>query len=181
VNDDLLDLYDRASGWTLLKVEGAADHLDARTLCDGWDVRTLLNHILQTQQYFVGAARNEDVAPPSAEPPELVSDDPVKDFREARSEVLSTFGVDGVVEKTGPALGIAFSDALLRGWDLAAATGQDTRMPDGLPQAAYDMIHGRFTEEQRKGVFKPEIPVDDDASPQDRLLAYTGRDPNAAP
>jgi hypothetical protein len=40
------------------------------------------------------------------------------------------------------------------------------------------MIHGRFTEEQRKGVFKPEIEVADDVSPQDKLLAYTGRNPS---
>jgi hypothetical protein len=39
------------------------------------------------------------------------------------------------------------------------------------------MIHGKFTDDQRKGVFDPEIEVGDDASPQDRLLAYTGRDP----
>ena len=32
-------------------------------------------------------------------------------------------------------------------------------MPDGLPDAAYSLIDGRFTEEQRKGIFKPEIPV----------------------
>ena len=39
------------------------------------------------------------------------------------------------------------------------------------------MIHGRFTDEQRKGVFKPEVAVAADASAQDKLLAYTGRDP----
>ena len=31
-------------------------------------------------------------------------------------------------------------------------------MPDGLAEAAYEMIHGRFTDEQRKGVFAPEVP-----------------------
>jgi hypothetical protein len=51
-------------------------------------------------------------------------------------------------------------------------------MPDGLPEAAHGMIHGRFTDEQRKGVFKPEIVVGTDASPQEKLLAYTGRDPS---
>ena len=51
-------------------------------------------------------------------------------------------------------------------------------MPDGLPDAAYEMIHGRFTEEQRKGVFKPEVEAGSSASAQDRLLAYTGRDPS---
>jgi hypothetical protein len=35
---------------------------------------------------------------------------------------------------------------------------------DGLA-AAHRSIHGRFTDEQRKGVFGPEIPVGDDATP----------------
>ncbi len=82
------------------------------------------------------------------------------------------------MEKTGPALAIAFSDQLLHGWDLALSTGQEATMPDGLPDAAYSLIHGRFTDEQRKGIFKPEIPVGPDASAQERLLAYTGRDPS---
>lgn len=51
-------------------------------------------------------------------------------------------------------LGVAFSNQLLHSWDLAKATGQDATMPDGLPDAAYDTIHGRFTDEQRVGVFK---------------------------
>src|SRR6202035_2128615 len=50
---DLLDLYGRASDWTSTKVVGAASQLDDPTTCDGWDVRTLLNHMLQTQRYFV--------------------------------------------------------------------------------------------------------------------------------
>ena len=91
---------------------------------------------------------------------------------------MDAYAQDGVVERTGPALGIAFSDQLLHGWDLARAAEQDTTMPEGLAQAAYDCIHGRFTDEQRKGVFGREIPVGDDATPQQRLLAYTGRDPN---
>ena len=98
-------------------------------------------------------------SPPSRQPPQLLSDDPVADFERAQSETLSTFSDEGVIEKTGPALGIAFSDALLHGWDLAKATGQDATMPEGLPDAAYSMIHGRFTDEQRKGVFKPEVTV----------------------
>ena len=175
---DLLDLYDRASAWTSLKVSGATEQLDTTTPCDEWDVRTLMNHMLDTQKYFVGAARGEDASPPSPTPPELLGDDPVADFERARAETLTVYGKAGVIEKTGPSLGIAFSDQLLHGWDLAKATNQDATMPDGLPEAAYEMIHGRFTEDQRKGVFKPEIKVGPDASAQDKLLAYTGRDPS---
>jgi uncharacterized protein (TIGR03086 family) len=140
-------------------------------------VRALLNHMLDTQQYFVRSARGEDASLPSQEPPEMIGDDPVSAYERAREETIHVFSQEGVIEKTGPSLGITFSDTLLHGWDLAQATGQDTKMPDGLAQAAYDTIHGRFTEEQRKGVFAPEIPVGADASPQEKLLAYTGREP----
>jgi uncharacterized protein (TIGR03086 family) len=175
---DLLDLYERASQWTAAKVPGAVAKLDAPTPCDDWDVRALLNHMLDTQHYFVGAARGEEVSPPSPSPPELLGDDPVAAFDRARAETLSTFGEPGVIEKTGPSLGIAFSDQLLHGWDLAKATGQDATMPELLPEAAYEMIHGRFTDDQRKGIFKSEVAVAADASAQDKLLAYTGRDPS---
>jgi len=175
---DYLDLYERASGWAVDKVRGASDQLDASTPCDEWDVRTLLNHMLETQQYFLGSARGEEVRPPAPEPPQLLSDDPVADFEHCRSEMVGLFGDPRVQEKTGPALGIAFSDQLLHGWDLARATKQDATMPAGLAQAAFDTIHGRFTDEQRKGVFKPEVAVGADASAQEKLLAYTGRDPD---
>ena len=50
-------------------------------------------------------------------------------------------------------------------------------MPADLAEAAYETVHGLFTEEQRKGGFKPAVVVADDASAQDRLLGYTGRQP----
>ena len=176
---DLLDLYERASEWTATKVPGAVKKMDAPTICDQWNVRTLMNHMLDTQQYFAGSASGEDVSPPSPNPPDLIGDDPIKDFDRARAKTVSTFAKPGVIEKTGPSLGIAFADQLLHGWDLAKATAQDATMPEGLPEAAYEMIHGRFTDEQRKGVFKPEVAVGSDASAQDKLLAYTGRDPSS--
>jgi uncharacterized protein (TIGR03086 family) len=177
---DLLELYKRASEWTLSKVGAATPQLDAPTPCDGWDVRTLMNHMLDTQRYFVTSARGGDASLPSSPPPQdLVGDDPVADFERARAETIDTFSEPGVIDRTGPSLGIAFSDQLLHGWDLATATNQDATMPSGLPEAAYQMIHGKFTEEQRKGVFKPEVPVAPDVSAEDKLLAYTGRDPSS--
>jgi uncharacterized protein (TIGR03086 family) len=173
---DLLDLYGHASEWTGTKVRGAVSDLDAPTTCDGWTVRTLMNHMLATQRYFVGSAQGDDVTL-SPEPPDLLGQDPPADFDRARAETLRTFGAPGVIERTGPALGIAFSDQLLHGWDLAVSTGQDATMPEGLPEAAYAMIHGRFTDDQRKGVFKPEVAVSPDASPQAKLLGYVGRNP----
>lgn len=176
MGSDLLGWYDAASGWTAGMVAKIPD-LDAPTPCDEWSVRDLLNHMLDTQQYFLGAARGEDASPPGPNPPDVLGADPSADFERMRCDVIEAFGRDGVIEKTGPALGIAFADQLLHGWDLSRATHQDPTMPDGLAEAAYQMIHGAFTDEQREGVFKPEIPIGGDASAQQRLLAYTGRDP----
>jgi uncharacterized protein (TIGR03086 family) len=177
MTQDLLKLYDQASAWTTEKVAGAKDKLDGRSTCDEWNLRTLLDHMLETQRYFASSARGEDASPPSGTPPATLSSDPASDFESARQDVLSTFGEDGVIERTGPSLGIAFSDMLIHGWDVAQSSGQDARMPEGLAEAAYEMVHGKFTDAQRKGTFKPEVSIGADASPQDRLLAYTGRDP----
>ena len=174
---ELLDHYRRASEWAIEKV-GNVSTLDAQSDCEDWSLRDLLNHMLATQDYFLGAARGESASPPGPNPPDLVSEDPKADLERRSADVVDTFGQDGVIEKTGPAIGIAFADMLLHGWDVARSTGQDASMPDGLAQAAYDTIHGRFTDEQRKGVFKPAIPTGDDATPQERLLAYTGRQPS---
>jgi len=176
---DLIKLYDQASEWTIGKIKTAAEQLDDTTTtpCDEWTLRQLLDHMLETQRYFVASAQGQEATLTPGTPPPLLSKDPVADFQQARAEVLRAFGDPGVREKTGPALGIAFSDLLLHGWDVARATGQESTMPPGLPDAAYQMIHGRFTDEQRKGVFKPEVQVAADATTQDRLLAYTGRDP----
>jgi len=173
---DLLTCYREVSAWTAGKV-GGVDDLDAPTPCDEWSVRDLLNHMLDTQRYFLSAARGEQASPPGPNPPDVLSANPRADFEQVQAQVAEAFSHDGVIEKTGPALGIAFADQLLHGWDVARATNQDDTMPEGLAQAAYDTIHGRFTDEQRKGVFKPEVPVADDATPQQRLLAYTGRNP----
>jgi uncharacterized protein (TIGR03086 family) len=172
---DQLELFGRASEWTLGKVAGAAAHLDDETPCDEWVVQDLMSHMLETQRYFVATAQGREASPPSPVPTTPLGDDPVAEFENARAETLRAFGQAGVIEKTGTSLGIAFSDQLLHGWDLARATGQDDTMPAGLPEAAFEMIHGRFTEEQRKGIFKPERKAAADASAQDKLLAYTGR------
>jgi len=174
---DLIALYRTTSEWTGQKLEGVSD-LAAATPCEEWTARDVVNHILQTQRYFVGAAKGEDASPPTATPPDLVSDDPAADLRSIQAEVVEAFSQDGVIERTGPLFGIAFVDQLVHGWDLARASGQDAAMPDGLAQAAYDLIHGKFSDDQRGDRFKPPVPVGDDATPQQRLLAYTGRNPD---
>ena len=175
---DLLDLFERGTDWTASKIEPATAKLDAPTGCDGWAVGTLIDHMIDTQHYFAATARGEEASLPNPSPPSLIGDDPVGAYATATTETLRAFGEPGVLEKTGPSLGIAFVDQLVHGWDVATATGQDATMPDDLAAAAFSMIDGRLTDEQRKGGgFKPAVAVPDSASAQDKLVGYTGRQP----
>ena len=138
----------------------------------------LLDHMLDTQRYFAGAARGEKGSPPSPDSAVPVLGRPDGRLREVPGGRSSP-----------PSARTASSRRPARRWASRSATSCCTagtwrarrtrtrRCPRGSPEAAYECIHGRFTDEQRKGVFKPEIPVGDDATPQQRLLAYTGREP----
>jgi uncharacterized protein (TIGR03086 family) len=175
---DLLDLFDRGSAWTASKMPAAATQLSAPTGCEGWDVRTLIDHMISTQRYFAGSARGEETPLPGPTPPAAIGDDPVGVYATTRAEMISAFSEPGVIEKTGASLGIAFSDQLIHGWDLATATGQDVTMPEDLASAAFSMIDGRLTDEFRNQAgFKPAIDVPASAPAQAKLLAYTGRQP----
>lgn len=173
---DLLDLFERGSTWTAAKVPAAADKLDNPTPCDDWTVRQVLDHMLDTQRYFTEAARGkESPDPPASDPPAVIDDDPVADYERARQATLAAFREPGAIDRTGPSLGIAFADQLIHGWDLATGTGQDATMPPELAAAAFSMVDGQLTAERRGNAFKPEVSVEADASPQERLLAYVGR------
>lgn len=174
---DLLDLYSRGSDWTASKIPAAADQLDGKTPCDDWTVRNLLDHLIDTQEYFAATARGEDATLPDPSPPPRIGNDPVGAFDEIRKEALRAHQQPGVLKKTGPGLGIAFTDLLVHGWDLAHATGQDATIPDDLAAAAFQMVDGRMPPDKRGDAFKPEVEVVGDAPAQDKLLAYTGRTP----
>lgn len=181
---DILDLFERGTAWTQTKVAGAADKLDAPTNCDGWDVRRMIDHLLAGQQMFAASATGGTFAPPDDPPPALTGDDPAAQYEDARKATAHAFAQDGVLASTiahmpaPQALGIAFCDNLIHGWDLARSTGQDATMPEDLATAAFAMLDGNIPDERRNsGLFKSSVPVADDASMQDKLVAYTGRDP----
>ena len=186
---DMIDLFERSTAWTTSKIAGAQDQLDATTPCDEWSVRRLIDHLLWGQQMFASGATGGTISPPSGPPPELVGDDPAGQYAEASKATVHAYSQPGVLEGTVkgsqgdvPAmqiLGIAFTDALVHGWDLAKATGQDETMPPGLAAAALGMVNGRIPDEVRgpDKNFKAAVAVPESASDQDKLLAYLGRNP----
>ena len=166
-------------------VEAASGREDARTPCEAWTVREVVQHAVDTERDFF-ARHDLDLGPA----PDLA--DPAAGWRahsEAMTRVLSGEGVpereyDGFFGRTTIADTMADFygwDLVIHGWDIARATGQEWSIPDEEAARLQATADGWGDALHSEGICGPEVPVPDDASPQDRLLARLGRDPRWTP
>jgi uncharacterized protein (TIGR03086 family) len=183
---DMTDIGDRyrhlASGFTA-RVDGAAPgSWDSPSPCSGWTARDVLQHVVDSQ--FLMPAHVGIEAGPTVS----VTDDPKSAWAEARDVVqglvddptTESLEYDGWGGRTtvGSTVDMFLGfDLIVHAWDLARATGQDATIPAddlGTLRAwvdnAGDMI-------RTEGVCGPPVEVPDDASEQDKLIAYLGRTP----
>ena len=68
-----------------------------------------------------------------------------------------------------------FMDNLVHGWDLAQATGQETKLPKDLVEACYEAFAPRFAQMAGSKSFGAQVEVAASASTQVKLLAGFGR------
>jgi uncharacterized protein (TIGR03086 family) len=73
--------------------------------------------------------------------------------------------------------GMVAAELVVHGWDLARATDQTPTWDDELLEFVRAEVAGTAQQGRDIGVYGPEVIVPDDASPLDRLLGLTGRDP----
>lgn len=115
---------------------------------------------------------------------DVLGDDPVTTWTEAADAARDAFAVPGATELTvhlsfGDVSGQYYLDQLttdlvIHSWDLAEAVGRHTRLPAELVDFALGEFAG-YGNLSGSGLFDPPLPVPDDAGPQTRLLALTGR------
>src|SRR5215469_6820220 len=71
--------------------------------------------------------------------------------------------------------GHRFIDIFIHGWDLAAATGQDTALDAGLMQSCRQVLEPQLALFRAAGAFAGPLPVAPGATAQTRFLAMLGR------
>ena len=81
------------------------------------------------------------------------------------------------------ALNLALIEAVVHGWDPAAATGQDTRIDDRVAGPMLVAAHARMTDDLRQpdgamAAFAKPMLVDAKCPLGDRLVAYLDRSPH---
>jgi uncharacterized protein (TIGR03086 family) len=184
---EILDRYRRnADTFTDLVRRVPDDAWSRPTPCEGWDARTLVNHIVETSGMFLGFIGIE------AKQTVHVDDDPAAALAEARSQVedalanpelatkeyTSPFGTSVFEQSADQFLS---ADLTIHGWDLATGVG----LPLELEQDEVAKLHaGLAAAEERfgpafrsSGTFGPAIEPPPDADATERLLAFLGRDP----
>ncbi|MEH0557204.1 TIGR03086 family metal-binding protein [Streptomyces sp. B21-101] len=157
------------------------------TPCAEYDVKTLVNHVFQVVVQFQRLAAKEESE--FGEAPDRVGVGP--DWRErlvAETDLLvAAWSAPGAEEGTTGAMdmparlvgSMALLDLTVHVWDLARATGQD--FPEADEAVVAELAGAVAVLEptaRRMGVFGEAVAAAEDASPFERLLARTGRDPH---
>jgi uncharacterized protein (TIGR03086 family) len=184
---DVARLHQRALGATGAIVAGIArDQWNAATPCEGWDVRTLLNHLVAGNLWAaeLGAgATIEEVGDRLGG--DLLNDDALGAYEASAKVAAATFEAPGALDAPcavsyGPVPGFIycghrFVDVLIHGWDLAVATAQDSTLDPELVAAAYELLQDQADMVRASGMFGADLSVPANAGAQTRLLAFIGR------
>jgi len=156
------------------------------TPCDGWDVRTLLQHIVSGNLWvtpLVSGQSIDDVG--DRLEGDLLGADFVSAYHRSAAEAAAAFRRKGAMEAPcavsyGPVPGEVYCghrliEALVHGWDLAVATGSQTALPGDLVEACLAVVEPQLDMLEGSGAFGGDHTVPAGASPQVRLLALLGR------
>ena len=148
------------------------DQWNLPTPCTEWDVRALVDHLVNGNTVYARALGAE-IAPTSEYDPSAAA--VLHAFRQpdAMSRVVQVpFGrVPGAV-----ALHLRLTELLVHGWDVARATGQQTDFPEALAEQELEFSRGALGSiPPDRSPFAPSRPAADTAPALDRLVACLGR------
>lgn len=165
-----------ADKWTEVCARIGDADWDKQTPCSEWTVRELVDHTLQWQA--TGGAMLGAATTPG---------DDWETIRAAYAAHLSDpSNLEGTVDEFAgiprqELAGFLIGDLLIHSWDLARSIGADETLPPvaveatmaGLHHVPAELLRGRNPLGQ--AMMGPAVDISDDASIQDRMLAYTGR------
>lgn len=161
----------------------AADGWESATPCPDWTVRQLVDHVVLGQWINVAVLTDGERPDPDGD---HLGDSPFSAYRDASDSLLATLRRPGVLAGTytvpagtvpGPVVvQLRLAEQLVHGWDLARATGQESRMAGQTAERSLSAAR-RMLADVRPGspAFRAPQPVSDQAPALDQLAALLGR------
>ena len=184
---DLPDLHARALDATRRTVAGInADQWGHDSVCQGWDVRELVTHIVSGNLWVPELVGGKSIAEVGDRlDGDVLGDDATAAYDVSASVAAAAFREPGAMERPvgvsyGPVpgelyCGHRFLDVLVHGWDVATSTGQDATLPPDLVDGCWEVVTPQQELLAGSGMFGTTVAVPEDADPQTRLLAALGR------
>lgn len=162
------------------------DQYGQATPCEDFDVRALANHLVAGNPYYVILAMGGGPDFSLFARDRIGDEQPGDVYARGAKEVLAAWQGAGALGRRMPlpggGLGPRIADlhlleAVLHGWDVATATGQDRAGDPDVVQAAMQTWYGNHPDEIRAdtGMFGSSKPAPEGAPGMDRLAAYFGR------
>lgn len=157
--------------------------LNAPMPCKNFTVAGVLAHMTGLASAFAPMFRGEE---PTVGDPEPDDTTDIARFDAAMAELLDAVQSPGALDRTiqtpgGEMPGAVFSrlvafDGAVHGWDLATSTGQPWELSDELIGEVDGFARQAITDEMRDGdAFGAQQQPADDATPVERLAAFSGR------
>jgi uncharacterized protein (TIGR03086 family) len=183
------ELLDSAVSYALTEAAVVTPQLlSSPTPCPGWDLKMLLNHVVDSirvlhEAITIGGV-SASAAPDDALRPRL---DPVARLRRETAMLLAA-GVaagsaEGTVyigdrELTTSLVTVAGAiEIAVHGWDISVACGDARVIPSNLAAVLLPIAPLLITAETRSGLFADPVPLARPACPGDDLVAFLGRQP----
>ncbi|MDQ3771244.1 MAG: TIGR03086 family metal-binding protein [Actinomycetota bacterium] len=177
---------------------GAAEEFDRRvqfvqddgwsrsTPCSEWDVRALVNHIVNEDLWvppLMGGSTIEEVG--DRFDGDCLGDDPKAAWKSAKDDAVAAISEEGALERTvhlsfGDTPGSEyvmqlFADHLIHGWDLARAIGAEERLDPELVSSCKEWFSNMEDAYRGAGAIAERADASDGADEQTQLLAMFGR------
>ena len=182
---DAASVFDRKNT-PLMRLVDATDPqaLAGPSPCAGWSGLDVVQHLIDTQRDFLLKA-GADLPDPA---PTVAALGPATAWRTHAEGVARQLADDTLAERPyetpfgSTTVGAAFDrfygfDLLVHRWDIGAAAGVPVELSDGELDQVEEALAGFGDAVRSDGVCGPAVEVGPDASRQERVIAFTGRDP----
>lgn len=150
-----------------------------------WDVTDLVRHMVDEQRWVQPLTSGRTLAEAEAAL-EPIGDDLAVEWARYAEQATAAWAMTPPAQEVHLSYGRVpcldylkqqVADIAIHTWDLARAIGADEHLDPRLVEAVWADLEPQRDLLASSGLFADPVPVPDDASPQDRLIALTGRDP----
>ena len=161
--------------------------LSSPTPCPGWDLETLLDHVVDSIRVLHQAIATGGFSPSAAPGASRPRPDPVARLHIHTAGLLAADAAPGSAKRavsigdrelTASLVAIAGAiEIAVHGWDISVACGATRVIPSGLAALLLPIAPLLITAETRPGLFSDPVRLAGPACPGDELVAFLGRQP----